>query len=57
LFGALTLFAAWIGTAQFTIGYVPDYPLALIGYIGLALMAWYRVVRRKSMSPSPTGSP
>lgn len=38
LFNALTLFAVWIGTAQILISYVPDYPLALIGYFSLGLI-------------------
>lgn len=38
LFNALTLFAICIGTAQILIGYVPDYPLAIIGYLSLGLI-------------------
>jgi hypothetical protein len=38
LYFALTLFAVMVGTAQFTIGYVPDYPLAIIGYYAGALI-------------------
>jgi hypothetical protein len=47
LFNALTLFAVWIGTAQVAIGYVPDYPLALIGYYSLGLILWNKLRRHK----------
>jgi hypothetical protein len=35
---AMTLFAVMVGTAQIAIGYVPDYPLAVIGYYSLILI-------------------
>ena len=35
---ALTLFAVWIGTLQLLIGYVPDYPLTIVGYYSLFLI-------------------
>lgn len=38
IFNSLTLFAVWVGTAQILIGYVPDYPLAVIGYFPLILI-------------------
>lgn len=46
LFNALTLFAVWIGTAQVLIGYVPDYPLALIGYSSLGLILLNKYIWR-----------
>lgn len=46
LFNALTLFAVWIGTAQILIGYVPDYPLALIGYFSLGLIILNKYIWR-----------
>jgi hypothetical protein len=45
LFNALTLFAVWIGTAQLALGYLPDYPLALIGYICLGLIVFNKLKR------------
>ena len=46
LFNALTAFAVCIGTAQILIGYVPDYPLALIGYFSLVLIILNKYIWR-----------
>ena len=46
LFNVLTLFAVWIGTAQVLIGYVPDYPLALIGYYSLGIIILNKYIWR-----------
>ncbi|MBN1599383.1 MAG: hypothetical protein JW894_13905 [Bacteroidales bacterium] len=40
LFYSLTLFSVMVGTAQFAIGYVPDYPLAITGYYSVLLIAF-----------------
>ena len=45
LYFSLTLFAVMVGTAQMAIGYVPDYPLAFLGYYALVLMIVDRVKR------------
>lgn len=46
LFNVLTLFAVWIGTAQILIHYVPDYPLALIGYLSVGLIIIHKMLKR-----------
>jgi hypothetical protein len=47
LFKALTLFAVWIGTLQsLPHGYVPDIPLALIGYFSLGLIILNKYIWR-----------
>lgn len=46
LFYSLTLFSVMVGTAQFTIGYVPDYPLAIIGYYSAALIIIEKIVHK-----------
>ncbi|NLW48405.1 MAG: hypothetical protein GXY86_13870 [Firmicutes bacterium] len=38
LFNALALFAVVTGTAQLAIGYLPDYPLAMVGYYAVGLI-------------------
>jgi hypothetical protein len=43
LFFSLALFSALVGTAQVAIGYVPDYPLAVLGYYALGLMVVYKI--------------
>jgi hypothetical protein len=43
LFYSLTLFSVMIGTAQIAIGYVPDYPLAFLGYYSAFLILFYKV--------------
>ncbi|MBA2133953.1 DUF6064 family protein [Capillibacterium thermochitinicola] len=54
LFNALTLFAVWVGTLQLLIGYVPDYPLAIVGYYSLFLIVknhfkWHRTKARSAL--------
>jgi len=46
LFNALTAFAVCIGTAQITLPYVPDIPLALIGYFSLGLVILNKYIWR-----------
>ncbi|MCL6613750.1 MAG: DUF6064 family protein [Firmicutes bacterium] len=48
LFNALTLFALWIGTLQILIGYVPDYPLAIVGYYSLILIIKNHLKERRN---------
>ncbi len=52
LYNALTLFAVWIGTAQLAIGYVPDYPLAIVGYysVGLIISNYLKEKRNSPLS-------
>jgi hypothetical protein len=50
LFNALTLFAIVIGTAQLAIGYVPDYPLAMVGYYSAGLIVSNYLKERKELS-------
>ncbi len=38
LYNALTLFAVWVGSLQILLGYIPDYPLAVVGYYALGLI-------------------
>jgi len=38
LFLSLTLFSIMVGTAQIALGYVPDYPLAILGYYSIFLI-------------------
>ncbi len=38
LFVSLTIFASMIGTAQVLLPYIPDIPLAIVGYYGLLLI-------------------
>jgi hypothetical protein len=45
LFYSLTLFSVMVGTAQFTIGFVPDYPLAFIGYYSVVLIIIDKIIR------------
>lgn len=45
LYNALTLFAVWIGSFQILLGYVPDYPLAMVGYYSLGLIISDRCAR------------
>ncbi len=46
LFNALTALAVCIGTAQVALPYLPDYPLALIGYFSLGLIILNKYVWR-----------
>ncbi|MBU4313477.1 MAG: hypothetical protein KJ821_01600, partial [Actinobacteria bacterium] len=46
LFNALTAFAVCIGTAQIALPYVPDIPLALIGYFSLGLVILNKYIWR-----------
>lgn len=43
LFYSLTLFSVLVGTAQIAIGYVPDYPLAFLGYYSVFLILIERI--------------
>jgi hypothetical protein len=43
LFYSLTLYSVIVGTAQIAIGYLPDYPLAAIGYYSLAMIVLVRI--------------
>ena len=43
LFYSLTLFSIMVGTAQIAIGYVPDYPLAFMGYYSAFLILLERI--------------
>ena len=47
LFYALTLFSVIVGTAQFKIGYIPDYPLAILGYYSMVLIIIDRIVQHR----------
>lgn len=47
LFYSLTLFAVMVGTAQIAIGYVPDYPLAFLGYYSAFLILFDRINQYK----------
>lgn len=47
LFYSLTLFSVVVGTAQFAIGYVPDYPLAILGYYSTVLIIVDAITRSK----------
>ena len=48
LYNALTLFAVWVGTLQLLLGYVPDYPLALVGYYALFVKAFHAIQGKKA---------
>jgi hypothetical protein len=48
LFYSLTLFSVMVGTAQIALRYVPDYPLAFLGYYSLFLILSGRVKMNKS---------
>ena len=50
LFYSLTLFSVLVGTAQFAIGYVPDYPLAILGYYAIILIVMDRISRIKKIA-------
>lgn len=50
LFNALTLFAIMTGTAQLAIGYIPDYPLAMVGYYSVGLIVSNYLKERKELS-------
>lgn len=50
LYNALTLFAVWVGTLQLLLGYLPDYPLALIGYYALFIKAFHYIQGKKTVS-------
>ena len=47
LFYSLTLFSIMVGTAQFAIGYIPDYPLAILGYYCLILILLEKITHLK----------
>ncbi len=47
LFYSLTLYSVMVGTAQFAIGYIPDYPLAIIGYYSIILIIIDKIIRFK----------
>lgn len=47
LFYSLTLLSVVVGTAQFAIGYVPDYPLAILGYYSTILIIIDRIHKLK----------
>jgi len=49
LFHSLTLFSIMVGTAQFAIGYIPDYPLAILGYYCLILILLEKITRLKKL--------
>lgn len=50
LYNALTLFAVWVGTLQLILGYLPDYPLALIGYYSLLIKVLHYIQEKKAVS-------
>lgn len=52
LFNALALFAVVTGTAQLAIGYLPDYPLAMVGYyaVGLIISNYLKEKRNSPLS-------
>ena len=47
LFYSLTLFSVMVGTAQIAIRYVPDYPLAFLGYYSVFLILLDRINQHK----------
>lgn len=58
LYNALTLFAVWVGSLQVLLGYIPDYPLAVVGYYALGLIISDRRTRinNRSTIPAPRKS-
>jgi hypothetical protein len=48
LYYSLMIFSIMVGTAQFTIGYVPDYPLAIIGYYSLLLVVIDKILQKRN---------
>lgn len=50
LFYSLTLFSVMVGSAQIAIKYVPDYPLAFLGYYSLFLIILDRINKNKKSS-------
>ena len=48
LFYSLTLFSVMVGSAQIAIKYVPDYPLAFLGYYSVFLIVLNRLKINKS---------
>jgi hypothetical protein len=44
LFVSLTIFACMVGTAQITLPYIPDIPLAIIGYYCLSLILLFFII-------------
>ncbi len=52
LFLSLMLYSIIIGTAQIAIRYVPDYPLAFIGYYSIILMIIDKIFKKKNKNMS-----